>query len=121
MTFLLPLAAAASDAATTTEPAGALSDMIVWTVDFGIAALALGMLACLWRLVRGPHLADRALALDTLGVQLIGVVVLFSIRFATVMFLDGALVLSLLGFAGTVAIAQYIGRHINDRDHREVA
>jgi len=107
-TIAWPLAAAASGLERETS---FLGQAIPWTVDLGIATLCAGMLVCLWRLMRGPHLADRAVALDTLGVQLIGLVLLFSIRFATILFLDGVLVLSLLGFAGTVAIGQYIARH----------
>jgi multicomponent K+:H+ antiporter subunit F len=83
---------------------------VTWTTDFGIVLIAAGMLMCIYRLLRGPHLVDRALSVDTLSVQLIGLVLLLSIRYRSVWFLDGVLVLSLLGFAGTVAMAQYIAR-----------
>ncbi len=84
--------------------------LVSWVVAGSIVLIALGMLACIYRLVRGPHLADRALAVDTLAIQLIGLVLLLMIRWQTAWFIDGILVLSLLGFAGTVAMAQYIGR-----------
>ena len=84
--------------------------MVAWAVDISIVVIALGMLMCIYRLLRGPHLADRSLAVETLAVQLIGLVILLSMKFATLMFLDGIMVLSLLGFAGAVAMAQYIGR-----------
>lgn len=83
---------------------------VMWTVDLGLIVLLLGMAACLYRLMRGPHIADRAMAVDTLAIQLIGFVLLLGIRIGTLMFVDGILVLSLLGFAGTVAMAQYIAR-----------
>jgi len=80
------------------------------TVDFGLVVLGLGMLLCLYRLLKGPHLSDRALAADTLAVHLIGLVLLVSVRSRIPIYLDGILVLSLLSFAGTVAAAQYIAR-----------
>ncbi len=78
--------------------------------EAGVAVIVLCMALCLYRLVKGPHLADRAVAADTLGVALIGLLLLLTIRYRTTVLLDGALVLSLLSFAGTVAIAQFILR-----------
>jgi multicomponent K+:H+ antiporter subunit F len=79
-------------------------------VDFGILVIVLGMFLCIARLLRGPHLADRALAVDTIAIHLIGLVILLTLRLNSLVLFDGALVLSLLGFAGTIAIAQYIVR-----------
>lgn len=84
--------------------------LAIWAVDVGIVCIAIAMVLCVFRLIRGPHLADRALAVDTLSIELIGLVILLSIRWRTTWFMDGVLVLSLLGFAGTVAMAQYIAR-----------
>lgn len=86
------------------------TQLVAWAVIASIVLIVLGMLACIYRLLRGPHLADRALAVDTLAVHLIGLVLLLMIHWETSWFIDGILVLSLLGFAGTVAMAQYIGR-----------
>ncbi len=84
--------------------------LLMLTLDVCIVLVILAMLMCLLRVIRGPHLADRALAADTLAVELIGFVILLMIRLRTSMFIDSILVLSLLGFAGTVAMAQYILR-----------
>jgi multicomponent K+:H+ antiporter subunit F len=84
--------------------------MVAWMVDFGILVIVLGMFLCIARLLRGPHLADRALAVDTIAIHLIGLVILLTLRLNSLVLFDGALVLSLLGFAGTIAIAQYIVR-----------
>jgi multisubunit Na+/H+ antiporter MnhF subunit len=81
-----------------------------WTLTLGLVIVFGGMGCCLYRLVRGPHVADRAMAVDTLGIHLIALVVLLSLKWNTLMFFDGILVLSLVGFAGAVAMAQYIGR-----------
>ena len=59
-----------------------------------------------------------ALAVDVVAIQLIGLVILLSMYFGSLVLFDGVLVLSLLGFAGTVAMAQYIGRpHLKRGTH----
>lgn len=84
--------------------------MVERTVDVGILIVALGVLICLIRLFRGPHLADRAIALDTIAIHVIGLVILLTLRVNSLMLFDGALLLSLVGFAGSVAVSQYIIR-----------
>lgn len=81
---------------------------VAFGVNIGIILLIVGMILCLFRVIRGPHLADRALGADTLALQLVGLVALLSMRKQTLMYLDGMLVLSLLAFAGTVAMSQFI-------------
>lgn len=81
---------------------------VAFTVNMGIILLIIGMLLCLIRVIRGPHLADRALGADTLAIQLIGLIALLSMRKQTLMYFDGMLLLSLFAFAGTVAMAQFI-------------
>ena len=84
--------------------------LVAYTVDFGIVVVFAGMVICLLRILRGPHLADRALAADALMTHLVALVLLFTIRAQTLLLFDGVLVLSLLGFVTTVAAAQYIAR-----------
>ncbi len=84
--------------------------MVDRTIDVGMLIVAIGILACVIRLFRGPHLADRAIALDTIAVHVIALVILLTLRIDSLVLFDGALVLSLVGFAGTVAVAQYIIR-----------
>jgi len=95
------------------------ASLVIWVVNLGILAIVLGMFLCIYRLLLGPHLADRALAVDMLAIQLIGLVILATMRLGTLVYIDGILVLSLLSFAGTVAMAQYIGRpHLKDHVQR---
>jgi len=84
--------------------------LVTFAVDAGIVIIVFGMLLCIYRLIRGPHLADRSIAADTFAIHLIGLVILYTIRTGATNFIDGILVLSLLSFAGTVAVAQYIAR-----------
>jgi multicomponent K+:H+ antiporter subunit F len=64
----------------------------------------------LYRLIRGPDMTDRILALDTLGINVIALLVLFGIRTATTAYFEVALLLALLGFVGTVALCKFLLR-----------
>lgn len=75
-----------------------------------IAAFALSLALNVYRLARGPSLPDRILALDTLYVNTIALLVLLGIGFDTQLFFEAALVVALLGFVSTVALAKYIAR-----------
>jgi multicomponent K+:H+ antiporter subunit F len=63
-----------------------------------------------YRLLRGPALPDRILALDTLYVNTIALLVLFGIQYDTQLLFEAALVVALLGFIGTVALSKYVTR-----------
>jgi len=92
-------------------PAASWSAALVgYAATFGLVVLAVGVAMCVWRIVTGPTLADRGVAVDTLGVQVLGLVVLLALRDGELLFLDGMLVIALLSFAGTVAIAQFVAR-----------
>jgi multicomponent Na+:H+ antiporter subunit F len=59
------------------------------------------------RVVRGPTLPDRVVALDLIGICSVGLMVLGSALSGERAFLDAAVVVALLGFLGTVAYARY--------------
>jgi multicomponent K+:H+ antiporter subunit F len=88
-----------------------MTAMIVrYAMDLGVVVVFAGMLLCVARLLKGPHLADRALAADTLATHLMALLILFTMRSGTLLLFDGVLVLALLGFLTTVAFAQHILR-----------
>lgn len=62
------------------------------------------------RLVRGPSIPDRVVALDLLATVGIGVIVVFSLASDQPVLLDIALVVALISFLGTVAFAYYVER-----------
>jgi multicomponent K+:H+ antiporter subunit F len=75
-------------------------------------AIALGLLAaacllCVYRLARGPGAADRILSLDTLYINSLALLIVVGIRQAEPLYFDAALLIALLGFVGTVALAKY--------------
>lgn len=79
-------------------------------LDFATAAVGLAMLLCSWRLLRGPTTPDRVLALDTLYMNLLALVVLLGLRWGSSLVFEAALLIALLGFVGTVALARFISR-----------
>lgn len=109
-TFTNLIAAAAPHAveAAHTEPSAMFPALLVVT-QIGVGVLVLGILLCLYRMIRGPHLADRVLAGDTMAMLVAGLVILLAVKYGTSLFYDAALVVSILGFASTVAFSQYIG------------
>ena len=79
-------------------------------LNIGIAAVAVAILLCTWRLVGGPTLTDRILALDTLYLSVVALVVMLGLRWQTSLLFEAALIIAMLGFAGTVALARYLSR-----------
>ena len=72
--------------------------------------LAIGLL--LYRVIKGPTMPDRAIALDTIGVNLISSIAIVSIILATKAFLEAILILGILAFIGTIAFSKYIERGV---------
>ncbi|MFN4003700.1 MAG: K+/H+ antiporter subunit F [Hylemonella sp.] len=79
-------------------------------LDIATAAIALALLLCLWRLLRGPHATDRILAIDTLYINAAALVVLLGIRLGTTLLFEAALIIAMLGFVSTVGLARYLTR-----------
>ena len=80
-----------------------------------IIALVLFMLAIgllLYRVIVGPTLPDRAIALDTIGVNLISAIAIVSIVLKTKAFLEAILILGILAFIGTIAFSKYVERGV---------
>lgn len=85
--------------------------MIVATLlPFAIGAFTLALLLNLYRLLRGPGLADRILALDTLYINSLALLILVGIHFRTAVFFEAALVIAALGFVGTVVLSKFVVR-----------
>ena len=84
--------------------------ILVWALDFALVAIAVAVLLCLWRLLRGPLLVDRVLALDTLYINASALTLLLGIRLSTVLLFEAALLIAMLGFVATVALGRYLAR-----------
>lgn len=84
--------------------------MIEWALNFALAAVGLAIALCGWRLLRGPSAVDRVLALDTLYINVVALVILLGIQRRTPLLFEAALIVAMLGFASTVALARYLSR-----------
>ncbi len=84
--------------------------MIEAALNFALVATGLAIALCGWRLLRGPTPVDRVLALDTLYINVLALVVLLGIARHTSSLFEAALILAMLGFVSTVALARYLSR-----------
>ena len=84
-----------------------MSPLVLGAAELSMALLSLALLLAAMRLLRGPSIQDRLLALDPLYVDVIALLVVIGVRFSEPTFFDGALVIALLGFIGTVALAKF--------------
>jgi multicomponent K+:H+ antiporter subunit F len=72
--------------------------------------IAVAMMCATVRLLRGPRAQDRVLALDTLYVSAMLLMLAFGMRTASTVYFEAALVIGMLGFASTVALAKFLLR-----------
>lgn len=75
-----------------------------------LAMLFLAMVLALVRLLRGPSVPDRVLALDTVFVNTVGVVLVLGIWLETNIYFEAVLIIAMMGFIGTAALAKYVLR-----------
>lgn len=85
-----------------------LDDVIL----LGFALVILGVILAAFRLIKGPTLADRIVALDLMTIQLVAFGGLAALQAGSAAFLDVAVVLALVGFLATVCLARYLERRI---------
>lgn len=83
--------------------------MFYW---ISLVVLNCAFVGLLYRLIKGPTIADRVVALDALGVALVSIVALLSLIMETEFFLEIILLLSILSFIGTAAFAKFIERGV---------
>jgi multicomponent K+:H+ antiporter subunit F len=72
--------------------------------------LGAAMACAAYRALRGPRAQDRVLGLDALYVAAMLLLLTYGIQTGRTIFFESALVVALLGFAGTVALAKFLMR-----------
>ena len=77
-----------------------------------LSFLTVSISACLYRVVKGPSMPDRVMALDTIGINLIAGVAILSVLLGTSAFLEVILLLGILSFIGTIAFSRFIERGV---------
>lgn len=85
---------------------------MTWVLGVAGLLLSVGMVLAFIRMVAGPSLADRVVAVDAMATMAIGALVLVAIHTSTPLLLDIALAIALVVFLGTIAMAMTIERGI---------
>ena len=84
--------------------------ILAWSATIAQVFLALAMALAAFRMARGPRAQDRVLALDTLYVNSMLLLMVFGIRTGKVIYFEASLVIGMLGFVATVALAKFLMR-----------
>ena len=84
--------------------------VLAWSLTVVQFLLGLAMLCATSRILRGPRAQDRVVGFDTLYVNAMLLLVTFGIRSGTTVYFEAALLIALLGFVGTVALAKFLLR-----------
>ncbi len=84
--------------------------LLAWAITAAQTMLGLAMLCATYRILVGPRAQDRVLGLDTLYVNALLLLLTFGIQTGRALYFEAALVIALLGFVGTLALAKFLMR-----------
>lgn len=84
--------------------------ILFWSVTLAMVMLTLAMACAAYRVIRGPRAQDRIVGLDALYVCGMLLMLTFGIRSGTALYFESALIIALLGFVSTVALAKFLIR-----------
>nr|WP_298169589.1 K+/H+ antiporter subunit F [uncultured Pseudomonas sp.] len=84
--------------------------MLAYVIPLCLAIMGLALVLTVMRLIKGPDMPDRILALDTLYINAIALIMVLGIWLGTDLYLEAALLIAVMGFVGTVAVAKYLLR-----------
>ncbi len=87
-----------------------MSPILLLALRFALGCLALGMALALYRMVRGPSAQDRILAFDCLYVNAMLGMLTLGLWYRSSTYYEAALLISLLGFASSTAMAKFLLR-----------
>ena len=92
---------------------------IIWASQIGLGMILIGIVLVVIRLIRGPGLSDRILALDLITVLSTGFVGVITVLTGFSLYLDIAIALALVSFLSTVALARYLmARSVGQRKRK---
>ncbi len=84
--------------------------IIFWALSAAQVILGLAAAPACWRLLYGPRAQDRVLALDSLYLTAMLLLVTLGIRSGSLLYFEAALVIGLLSFVSTLALAKFLMR-----------
>lgn len=82
--------------------------MLAYVIPFCMVLMGVAVTLNVIRLVRGPDMPDRVLALDTLYINALALIVVFGIWLQSDLFFEAALLIAVMGFVGTVAVGKHL-------------
>lgn len=86
--------------------------MIEMMLSISLMLFIISIAIVLYRIIRGPSLPDRVIAMDTIGVNLISGIAVISILLKTKAFLEVILIIGILSFISTIALSKFIERGV---------
>lgn len=87
-----------------------MSTLLAWSITAALLLLGLAMACAAFRMLRGPRAQDRVLGFDSLYVNAMLLLVVLGVRSGTTFYFEAALIIGLLGFVSTVALAKFLLR-----------
>ena len=84
--------------------------MIAYALTFAFVCLSLALALNLWRLLKGPTVGDRIVALDTMVINAIAFIIVIGVATVNDIYYEAALLLAMVGFIGTVAYCKFLLR-----------
>ncbi|GKT11440.1 MAG: multicomponent K+:H+ antiporter subunit F [Thiomicrorhabdus sp.] len=84
--------------------------MLDTVLPIAFALVSLAILLSFMRLLKGPDLPNRILALDTLYINAIALLILLGIYFGSALYFEAALLIAVMGFVGTIGLSKYLLR-----------
>jgi len=86
------------------------SEILSYAIIATSVLVLVSLLMNVWRILRGPELPDRILALDTLYINSIALIILLGLHNGSALYFEGALLIAMLGFVSTAALSKYLLR-----------
>lgn len=84
--------------------------VLTWSIVAAQVMLGLAMICAVFRLMWGPRAQDRIVSIDSLYVSIMLILITFGIRSGTTLYFEAALLIAVLGFVGTIALAKFLLR-----------
>ncbi|WP_181449471.1 K+/H+ antiporter subunit F [Azospirillum thermophilum] len=87
-----------------------ITDVLIWSIFLAQILMVLAMGCAVFRILRGPRAQDRVVGLDALYVNATMLLLVFGMRTTSTLYFEAALIIALLGFVSTAAIAKFLMR-----------
>ncbi|WP_305064141.1 cation:proton antiporter [Methanococcoides sp.] len=76
--------------------------------DISITFMVIAIIPCIYRVIKGPTIPDRVIAIDAMTTVIVVILGIYSYMQESAFFMDVALVLAIISFVGTVTISKYL-------------